>query len=405
MFDINKIREDFPILSEQIYGRPLVYLDNGATTQKPWQVMNAVDQYYKEYNSNVHRGVHYLSQKATDAHEAARRKVGRFINAAHEHEIIFTRGTTESINLVAYSFCKKYVKEGDEILITAMEHHSNIVPWQIACEDHGAILRVIPINDKGELVLDNIDTLITPRTRIIALTWVSNTLGTVNPVKDIIDKAHAHDIPVLLDAAQAIQHMPVDVQSLDVDFLVFSGHKVYAPMGIGVLYGKEQWLEAMPPYQGGGSMIKTVTLEKTTYTGLPFKFEAGTPDVSGTIGLHAALDYIDAVGLDNICKAEAELMDYGHKLLGEIEGLRFIGEAKDKAATISFLVSDVHPFDMGELLDKQGIAVRTGHHCCQPIMDRFGIPGTVRASFSFYNTKEEIEMLVAGVRKGALMLG
>lgn len=404
MLDIEKIRKDFPILSERIYGKQLVYLDNGATTQKPVQVIDAVSNYYKEYNSNVHRGVHFLSQKATDGHEAARRKVASFINAARDYEIIFTRGTTESINLVAYSFCKQFVQAGDEIIISEMEHHSNIVPWQIACEDRGAVLKYIPIDEKGQLQLAQLDTLITERTKLIALTWVSNSLGTVNPVEEIIAKAHARNIPVLLDAAQAIQHTHVDVQALDVDFLVFSGHKIYAPTGIGVLYGKEKWLDAMPPYQGGGSMIKTVSLDKTTYTNLPFKFEAGTPDVSGTIGLHAALDYIDAIGLDGIIAAEHELMDYAQQQLSTIEGIRFIGEADKKAGTISFLIDDIHPFDLGEILDKQGIAVRTGHHCCQPIMDKFDIPGTVRASFSFYNTKAEIDLLKAGIEKGVMML-
>lgn len=404
MLDIEKIRKDFPILSERIYGKQLVYLDNGATTQKPLQVIDAVNNYYKEYNSNVHRGVHYLSQKATDGHEAARRKVASFINAAHDYEIIFTRGTTESINLVAYSFCKQFVQAGDEIIISEMEHHSNIVPWQIACEDRGAVLKYIPIDEKGQLQLAQLDTLITERTKLIALTWVSNSLGTINPVEEIIAKAHARNVPVLLDAAQAIQHTHVDVQALDVDFLVFSGHKIYAPTGIGVLYGKEKWLDAMPPYQGGGSMIKTVSLNKTTYTNLPFKFEAGTPDVSGTIGLHAALDYIDAIGLDEIIAAEHELMDYAQQQLSTIDGIRFIGEAANKAGTISFLVDDIHPFDLGEILDKQGIAVRTGHHCCQPIMDKFAIPGTVRASFSFYNTKAEIDLLKAGIEKGVMML-
>ncbi len=404
MLDIEKIRKDFPILSERIYGKQLVYLDNGATTQKPLQVIDAVNNYYKEYNSNVHRGVHYLSQKATDGHEAARRKVASFINAAHDYEIIFTRGTTESINLVAYSFCKQFVQAGDEIIISEMEHHSNIVPWQIACEDRGAVLKYIPIDEKGQLQLAQLDTLITERTKLIALTWVSNSLGTINPVGEIIAKAHARNVPVLLDAAQAIQHAHVDVQALDVDFLVFSGHKIYAPTGIGVLYGKEKWLDAMPPYQGGGSMIKTVSLDKTTYTNLPFKFEAGTPDVSGTFGLHAALDYIDAIGLDEIIEAEHELMDYAQEQLSTIDGIRFIGEADKKAGTISFLVDDIHPFDLGEILDKQGIAVRTGHHCCQPIMDKFAIPGTVRDSFSFYNTKAEIDLLKAGIEKGVMML-
>ncbi|MFA6057095.1 MAG: cysteine desulfurase [Taibaiella sp.] len=402
--NIEKIRADFPILGVEVYGKPLVYFDNGATTQKPLSVIKALEDYYKEYNSNVHRGVHFLSQKATDAQEAARRKVARFINAKHEHEIIFTRGTTESINLVAYSFGKRYIQPGDEIIVSAMEHHSNIVPWQLACEDRGATLKVIPIDTNGELMLNEFEKLITEKTRIIAVTWVSNTLGTVNPVKQIIDIAHAHQVPVLLDAAQAIQHAHVDVQELDVDFLVFSGHKIYAPTGIGVLYGKESLLNEMPPYQGGGSMIKQVTFAKTTWADLPFKFEAGTPDVSGAIGLGAALDYVNEIGLDTIIESEHALMEYAHERLATIPDLRFIGNAKERAGTISFLVGNVHPFDLGEILDKQSIAVRTGHHCCQPIMEFFEIPGTVRASFSFYNTKEEVDRLVAGIERGIAML-
>jgi cysteine desulfurase/selenocysteine lyase len=404
MINLEKIRADFPILDQKIYGKPLVYLDNGATTQKPLQVVEAMDAYYSLYNANVHRGVHYLSQRATDAHEEARRTVAHFINAAHEYEIVFTRGTTESINLVAYSFGKRFLQPGDEIIITEMEHHSNIVPWQIACEDRGAVLRYIPINQDGELQLEMLDSLITDKTKLLALTWVSNTLGTINPVKEIIQKAHAANVPVLLDAAQAIQHTHVDVQDLDVDFLVFSGHKIYAPTGIGVLYGKEKWLDEMPPYQGGGSMIKTVSLSKTTFTNLPFKFEAGTPDIAGTIGLAAALNYMKEIGLNEIFEAEHELMSYAIDRLSTIPGLRFIGHASQKAGAISFLVNDIHPFDLGEILDKQGIAVRTGHHCCQPIMDKFNIPGTVRASFSFYNDKRDIDALVAGIEKGVSML-
>lgn len=403
--NIEKIRADFPILNEKIYGKSLVYLDNGATTQKPKQVIDAVAQYYNEYNSNVHRGVHFLSQKATDAEEAARRKVQQFIHAKHEHEIIFTRGTTESINLVAYSFCKQYVKPGDEIIVSAMEHHSNIVPWQLACEDRGAKLRVIPMDENGELMLDEFDKLLNDKTRIVAVTWVSNTLGTVNPIAEIIEMAHAKGAKVLVDAAQAIQHTHVDVQALDADFLVFSGHKIYAPTGIGVLYGKEDLLHAMPPYQGGGSMIKQVTFSKTTWADLPFKFEAGTPHVSGIIGLGKALDYMDEIGLDSIFEAEHELMEYAIAKLSTVQGLRFIGKAKERAGALSFLIDNIHPFDMGEILDKQGIAVRTGHHCCQPVMEQFEIPGTVRASFSFYNTKEEVDALVKGIEKGMMMLG
>lgn len=404
-FEITKIRADFPILQEAVYGKPIVYLDNGATTQKPQQVIDAVSRYYQEYNSNVHRGVHFLSQKATDAEEAARHKVAQFINARHDHEIIWTRGTTEAINLVASSFGKKYIQAGDEIIISALEHHSNIVPWQIACEDRGATLRVIPMDENGDLMMAEFEQLLNDKTRIVAVTWVSNSLGTVNPVKEIINKAHARNIPVLLDAAQAIQHIPVDVQELDVDFLVFSGHKIYAPTGIGVLYGKEELLNAMPPYQGGGSMIKQVTFAKTTWADLPFKFEAGTPNVSGAIGLGAALDYVNEIGLETIMEVEHELLEYAHERLATIPGLRFIGNPKQKSGTISFLVSAIHPFDLGEILDKQSIAVRTGHHCCQPIMEFYDIPGTVRASFSFYNTKEDIDKLVKGIEKGVMMLG
>lgn len=404
-FDIAKIRADFPILDVEVYGRPLVYLDNGATTQKPRAVIEALDTYYETYNSNVHRGVHFLSQKATDAQEAARRKVASFINARHEHEVIFTRGTTESINLVAYSFGKRYIQPGDEIIVSAMEHHSNIVPWQLACEDRGAVLKVIPIDTNGDLVLEAYEQLLSEKTRIVAVTWVSNTLGTVNPVQEIIAKAHARNIPVLLDAAQAVQHTQVDVQALDADFLVFSGHKIYGPTGIGVLYGKEALLNEMPPYQGGGSMIKQVTFAKTTWADLPFKFEAGTPDVSGAIGLGAALDYVQHIGLDNIIAAEHSLLQYAEAQLQQLPGLRIIGQPKEKAATVSFLTGDIHPFDLGELLDKQSIAVRTGHHCCQPIMEHYAIPGTVRASLSFYNNREDIDRLVAGITRGMAMLG
>jgi cysteine desulfurase/selenocysteine lyase len=402
--DIDKIRADFPILKEKVYGKPLVYLDNGATTQKPKQVIQVLEEYYNEYNSNVHRGVHFLSQKATDAEEAARRKVQQFINAKHEQEIIFTRGTTESINLVAYSFSKQYVKPGDEIIVSAMDHHSNIVPWQIACEDHGATLRVIPMDETGALKLDEFEKLLNDKTRIVAVTWVSNTLGTVNPIRKIIEMAHARNVKVLVDAAQAIQHTHVDVQALDADFLVFSGHKIYGPTGIGVLYGKEALLLEMPPYQSGGSMIKQVSFAKTTWADLPFKFEAGTPHVSGIIGLGRALDYMNEIGLDLIFEAEHELMAYAVERLAAIPGLRFIGNAKERAGALSFLVGDIHPFDLGEILDKQGIAVRTGHHCCQPIMEFFEIPGTVRASFSFYNTKAEIDALATGIEKGIAML-
>ncbi len=402
---IEKIRNEFPILQTNIYGKPLVYLDNAATTQKPKSVLKAMDDYYKEYNSNIHRGVHYLSQKATDAFEVARRKVQAYINAEHEHEVIITKGTTESVNLVAGSYGKRFVKAGDSIIISAMEHHSNIVPWQMMCEERGAVLKVIPINEKGELLMDQFEELLDETVKLVAVTFVSNTLGTVNPVKEIIDRAHLQNIPVFLDAAQAIQHIGIDVQFLDVDFLAFSGHKMYGPTAVGILYGKEKWLNEMPPYQGGGEMIKTVSFEKTTYNILPFKFEAGTPNIAEMIGLGAAIDYINATGLDFIREREQQLIQYAMNGLQTIDELRFIGEARERAASISFLVGDLHPFDVGEILDKQSIAVRTGHHCTQPLMDIFKIPGTVRASFAFYNTEEEVDKLVKGVKKAAMLLG
>lgn len=403
-FNTEEIRKDFPILTKKVYGKNLVYLDNGATTQKPTQVLDALDKYYKEYNSNVHRGVHLLSQTATDAFEAARRKVAAFLHAQEEHEVIFTKGTTDGINLIAASYGKQFVKEGDSILITAMEHHSNIVPWQMLCEDKNATLKVLPMDDQGNLQMDVLPGLLDASVKLVACTYVSNALGTVNPVEEIIELAHQKNIPVLLDAAQAVQHMAIDVQALDVDFLVFSGHKIYGPTGIGVLYGKEKWLNAMPPYQGGGDMIKTVSFEKTVYNVLPFKFEAGTPDISGAIGLGAAIDYLTALGMPAIEKAERELLQYAQEELKAIPGLRFIGEPAVRSGVISFLINDAHPFDTGELLDKQGVAVRTGHHCCQPIMDFFHIPGTVRASFTFYNNKEDVDKLVAGIKRAAAML-
>lgn len=402
---VEAIRTEFPILQTTVYGYPLVYLDNAASTQKPLAVLEALDGYYRTINANVHRGVHRLSQEATDAFEAARRKVASFINAAHDYEIVFTRGTTEGINLVSSTFGRAFLRAGDEVLISAMEHHSNIVPWQLACEYSGATLRVIPFSDKGELDLDAFHRLIKGNVKILALTYVSNSLGTVNPVKEMIRAAHEEGVAVLIDAAQAVQHMPVDVQDLDADFLVFSSHKIYGPTGIGVLYGKEAWLNKLPPYQGGGEMIKTVTFEKTTYNELPFKFEAGTPDMSGAIGLGAALDYVSGIGMERIEQAEAELMGYALDVLSTIPGLRFIGEAAHRAGAISFLLGEHHPFDVGELLDKQGIAVRTGHHCCQPVMDRLDIPGTVRASFGIYNTKEEVDRLADAIRKSARILG
>ena len=402
--DIEKIRKDFPLLQTKVYGKPLVYLDNGATTQKPELVLKAMDDYYRTYNSNVHRGVHFLSQKATDAYEIVRKKVTSYINAENEHEVIFTRSTTDGINLVAYSYGKKFVHEGDSVMISAMEHHSNIVPWQMMCEDRGANLKVIPMNDRGELLMEEFENLLDETVKIISLTYVSNSLGTINPIKEIIAKAHEYGIPVLIDAAQAIQHLGVDVQALDADFMVFSGHKMYAPTGIGILYGKEKWLNAMPPYQGGGDMIKTVTFKKTTYNDLPFKFEAGTPDITEAIGLGAAIDYINNIGLKKMQEREHHLFAYAHEELRTIDELRFIGEAKNKTASISFLIGNLHPFDVGEILDKQSIAVRTGHHCTQPVMDFFNIPGTVRASLAFYNTEEEIDKLVAGIKKAITLL-
>ncbi|BAV07514.1 cysteine desulfurase / selenocysteine lyase [Filimonas lacunae] len=402
--NLEAIRKDFPILNTKVYGKQLVYLDNGATTQKPQSVIDAVDRYYQQYNSNVHRGVHLLSQQATEAYEAARKTIASFIHTKHEHEVIFTKGTTDGINLVASCFGRAFLKPGDSILISAMEHHSNIVPWQMICEEKGATVKVIPMDTKGVLQMDALSALLDDSVKLVACTYVSNSLGTVNPVRDIIAQAHAKGIPVLIDAAQAIQHIPVDVQELDVDFMVFSGHKLYGPTGIGALYGKEEWLNKLPPYQGGGDMIKTVTFAKTVYNELPYKFEAGTPDMSGAIGLAAAIDYVQGIGLAAIQQAEQELLQYALKQLSQIEGLRFIGESPERSGVISFLYKNTHPFDVGELLDKQGIAVRTGHHCCQPVMDFLEIPGTARASFAFYNTFEEVDMLVAGIKKAAAML-
>ncbi|MFT3946378.1 MAG: cysteine desulfurase [Agriterribacter sp.] len=404
VLDVESIRKDFPILQTKVYGKPLIYLDNAATTQKPLSVIQSLDKYYTEYNSNVHRGVHLLSQQATEAYEVARKKIAAFINAKHDYEIVFTKGTTNSINLVAYTFGRKFLKEGDEVLISAMEHHSNIVPWQIICEEKNAVLKVIPIDEAGELKMEEFDKLLTPKVKIVAVTYVSNSLGTVNPVREIIGKAHALNIPVLLDGAQAVQHMPLDVQELDVDFLAFSGHKMYGPTGIGILYGKEKWLNEMPPYEGGGDMISHVTFAKTTYNELPFKFEAGTPDISGAIALGAAVDYIQQAGIHAIQQWEEELIAYAYDKLAAIPSLRFIGDAKHRAGAISFLVGNIHPFDMGEILDKQSIAVRTGHHCTQPLMEIFHIPGTVRASFACYNTKAEVDELVKAVQKAKRML-
>ncbi|WP_300812385.1 cysteine desulfurase [uncultured Bacteroides sp.] len=397
------VRQDFPILARTVYGKPLVYLDNGATTQKPRCVVDAITDEYYSVNANVHRGVHFLSQQATELHEASRETVRRFINARSTNEIVFTRGTTESINLLASSFGEAFLKEGDEVIVSTMEHHSNIVPWQLLQMRKGIVLRVIPMNDRGELLLDEYERLFTPRTRIVCVAHVSNVLGTVNPVRQMIATAHAHGVPVLVDGAQSIPHMPVDVQALDADFYVFSGHKVYGPTGVGVLYGKEDWLDRLPPYQGGGEMIQHVSFERTTFNELPFKFEAGTPDYIGTTGLARALDYVSALGMDRIAAYEHELTDYATRRLKEIPGMRIFGEAAEKGSVISFLVGNIHHFDMGTLLDRLGIAVRTGHHCAQPLMQRLGIEGTVRASFALYNTKEEVDALVAGVERVSRM--
>lgn len=402
-YDIAKIREDFPILSREVYGKPLVYLDNAATTQKPRQVVDAMVEEYYSVNANVHRGVHYLSQRATDLHEAAREKVRAFIHAGKTEEVIFTRGTTESLNLVASSFCDAFMKEGDEVIVSTMEHHSNIVPWQLQASKKGIVLKVIPMNEKGEILQDAYEQLFTERTKIVSITHVSNVLGTVNPVKEMIAVAHAHGVPVMVDGAQSAPHFAVDVQDLDCDFYAFSGHKMYGPTGVGVLYGKEEWLDKMPPYQGGGEMIEHVTFEKTTFERLPFKFEAGTPDYVATHGLATAIDYITALGMDNISAHEKMLTQYAMQQMATIDGMRFFGEAEGKDAVVSFLVKDIHHLDMGTLLDRLGIAVRTGHHCAQPLMDRLGILGTVRASFALYNTKEEVDALVAGIRRVAQM--
>ena len=403
MYDVNKIRNDFPILSRTVYGKPLVYLDNGATTQKPRCVVDAmVDEYYS-VNANVHRGVHFLSQQATNLHEVSRETVRKFINAGKTSEVVFTRGTTESINLVASSFVDNQMQDGDEVIISVMEHHSNIVSWQLQAARKGIKLRVIPMNDRGELLLDEYEKLFSTRTKLVSVAHVSNVLGTINPVKKIIEIAHAHQVPVLIDGAQGVPHMKVDVQDLDADFYVFSGHKIYGPTGVGVLYGKEDWLDRLPPYQGGGEMIQNVTFEKTTFNELPFKFEAGTPDYVGTTALATALDYVSEIGMDNIAAYEHELTVYAMERLKEIPGMRIFGEAEQKGGVISFLVGNIHHFDMGTLLDRLGIAVRTGHHCAEPLMRRLGIEGTVRATFGIYTTKEEIDALVAGIARVSRM--
>ena len=403
MLDIQKIRADFPILSQKVNGKPLVYFDNGATSQKPQVVIDAISKYYSEINANIHRGVHTLSQLATDAYEVSRNTIQKHINAKHNHEIIFTSGTTFGINLVANGF-GSLLKAGDEVMVSALEHHSNIVPWQFLCEKTGAKLVVIPMNQKGELMMSAVDKLLSDKTKIVAVNHISNALGTVNPIEYIIKKAHQVGAAVLIDGAQATPHLKPDVQALDCDFYVFSGHKICAPTGVGILYGKEEWLRKLPPYQGGGEMIAEVTFEKTTYADLPHKFEAGTPNISGGIVLGTALDYMNSIGFENIASYEQELLEYGTKRLLEIEGLTIYGTSENKASVISFNIEGIHPYDIGTIIDKLGIAVRTGHHCAQPIMNFFNIPGTIRASFAFYNTKEEIDTFVEAVKKAQMML-
>lgn len=403
MYDINKVREDFPILSRTVYDRPLVYLDNAATTQKPRVVVESIMEEYYNVNANVHRGVHYLSQQATDLHEASRETVRRFINARSTSEIIFTRGTTESINLVASSYCDAFMNEGDEVIVSVMEHHSNIVPWQLQATRKGIVMRVIPMDDRGELMLDEYEKLFNEKTRMVSVAHVSNVLGTVNPVKEMASIAHAHGVPFMLDGAQSAPHFAVDMQQLDCDFFALSGHKLYGPTGVGVLYGKEEWLDRLPPYQGGGEMIDNVSFEKTTFERLPFKFEAGTPDYVATNGLAKAIDYVTTLGMDNIEKHERELTKYAMEKMKNIDGMAVFGTSEHKDAVISFLVGNIHHLDMGTLLDRLGIAVRTGHHCAQPLMQRLGIQGTVRASFALYNTKDEIDALVAGIKRVSRM--
>jgi cysteine desulfurase/selenocysteine lyase len=403
MIDIQKIRADFPILKEKVNGKPLVYFDNAATSQKPQVVIDSIVDYYSKINSNIHRGVHTLSQVATDAYEQARLKVQKHFNAKKSFEVILTAGTTHSINIVATGFTS-FLKEGDEVIVSSLEHHSNIVPWQMLCERTGAVLKVIPITESGELKMDVYEGLLSEKTKLVFTNHISNALGTINPIKQIIDKAHAVGAAVLIDGAQACPHIKPDVQGLDVDFYVASAHKLCGPTGVGVLYGKEEWLNKLPPYQGGGEMIETVTFEKTTYAGLPHKFEAGTPNIAGGISFGVALDYMNSIGFENIAAYEDELLQYGTEKLLEIEGLKIYGTAEKKAAVISFNLEGIHPFDVGSILDKLGVAVRTGHHCAQPIMNFYGIPGTVRASFAFYNTKEEIDVMVAAVKRAQMML-
>lgn len=405
MFDVESIRKDFPILSSQVYNKPLVYLDNGATTQKPQCVIDKLSEGYLLHNANVHRGVHFLSQEATDLHESSRRRVQRFLNAPSSDEIIFTRGTTESINLVAYSFGEAFLQDGDEVIVSVMEHHSNIVPWQLLQSRRHIILKVVRMNERQELDMDHFRSLFTDRTKLVSITQVSNVLGTVNPSKEIIQYAHSKNVPVLVDGAQSTPHIKVDVQDLDCDFLVFSGHKVYGPTGVGVLYGKRKWLDLMPPYQGGGEMIQSVSFERTTFNELPYKFEAGTPDFISTVAFATALDYVDTIGLDSIAAYEKQLLDYATDQFQKLPGMQIYGNATHKSAVMSFLVDGIHHYDMGLLLDKLGIAVRTGHHCAQPLMQALGIEGTVRASFSFYNTEQEIDQLVAGIKRVSAMFG
>jgi cysteine desulfurase / selenocysteine lyase len=404
-YDVERVREDFPILRTRIHGKPLVYLDNAATSQKPQAVIDAIVHYYTSTNANIHRGVHLLSQMATDAYEEARLKVRDFLHASCLREIVFTRSATEAINLVAQSYGREYVREGDEIVITWMEHHANIVPWQMLCQEINANLRVVPITESGEIVLEEYERMLTPRTRLVALPHVSNVLGTINPVRQLIDQAHSHDIPVLIDGAQAVPHLRVDVKALDCDFYVFSGHKMYGPTGIGALYGKARLLELMPPYQGGGDMIQSVTFAKTSYNELPYKFEAGTPNIAGAIGLGVAIDYLNRLGLDNVAAHEHDLLTYATEALTDLPGLRILGTARNKAAVVSFVLRGLHPHDIGTILDQEGIAVRTGHHCCQPLMDRYHVPATTWASFGLYNTKAEVDVLVRGLHRAQEVLG
>lgn len=398
-FDVGKIREDFPILEQRIHGKPLVYLDNAATTHKPQVVIDVTNRFYSQDNSNVHRGVHQLSQRATEAYEDARVRVQRFLNAAETKEIIFVKGVTEAINLVAHTYGRMQVGPGDEVLVSAMEHHSNIVPWQILCQEKGAALRVIPMNDAGELLLEEFERLLSPKTRLVSVVHVSNALGTINPIREIIQMSHDRNVPVLIDGAQAAPHLKVDVQALGCDFYAFSGHKLYGPTGVGALYGKASLLESMPPYQSGGDMIRSVTFEKTVYNVLPYKFEAGTPNIAGGVALGAAIEYINRIGREKISAYEDQLFDYASEQIPSLKGLRLIGAARERTAVISFVIEGIHAHDVGTVLDQEGIAVRTGHHCTQPIMDRFGVPATARASFSFYNTREEIDVLVRGLHK------